>query len=207
MYEAIRPAGSGVGAGRVDEIISVSDDLWNDVFARPLLRVRATMARAYFDAARYRLACAEALGTIDLSPLDLLGARHTAALAYARLEDEQGFESLDARFGRRGNAWQSLARIILLFKLGRPGAAKRALHGFDQLCEGGVYALLRPILIDTYMPDRPAIAPYSFEEATLAVHEADPIIVDVPDLLAWVESQEDMAASALRFARRSGFDW
>ena len=157
--------------------------------------------------ARYRLACAEALGTIDLSPLDLLGARHTAALAYARLEDEQGFESLDARFGRRGNAWQSLARIILLFKLGRPGAAKRALHGFDQLCEGGVYALLRPILIDTYMPDRPAIAPYSFEEATLAVHEADPIIVDVPDLLAWVESQEDMAASALRFARRSGFDW
>ncbi len=207
LHEASRPAGSGVEAGQVDEIISVSDDLWNDVFARPLLRVRATMARAYFDAARYRLACAEALGTIDLSPLDLLGARHTAALAYARLEDEQGFESLDARFGRRGNAWQSLARIILLFKLGRPGAAKRALHGFDQLCEGGVYALLRPILIDTYMPDRPAIAPYSFEEATLAVHEADPIIVDVPDLLAWVESQEDMAASALRFARRSGFDW
>ena len=130
LHEASRPAGSGVEAGHVDEIISVSDDLWNDVFARPLLRVRATMARAYFDAARYRLACAEALGTIDLSPLDLLGARHTAALAYARLEDEQGFESLDARFGRRGNAWQSLARIILLFKLGRPGVPCMALTSF-----------------------------------------------------------------------------
>ena len=45
------------------------------------------------------------------------------------------------------------------------------------------------------------------EEATLAVHEADPIIVDVPDLPIWVQEQPGMLESAMSFARRSGLDW
>ena len=144
---------------------------------------------------------------MDLAPSDVLGARHTGMLTYARLEDEQGLDELDACMGRRGDSWQSLARIIVLFKTNRRSAALRALHGFDSLCEGGIYALLRPVFVDSYLPDRPPCVPYSFEEATCAVHEADPIIVDVPDLPLWVEGQQDMRASALRFADQSGFDF
>ncbi len=62
-------------------------------------------------------------------------------------------------------------------------------------------------MVDTYLPDRPTAAPYSFDEATLAVHEADPIIVDVPDLVTWVQNQPDMLAAAKSFADKSGLDW
>lgn len=182
-------------------------DAWDDVFVRPRLRVKAAIARSCLESARYRMASAVSSELLGLSPADELGARHSCALALSRLEDEEGFDALDARVSRRGDSWAALGRVILLFKLGRLAAARRALRGFDRLCEGGVYALLRPVLIDTYMPDRPLFAPYSFEEATLAVHEADPIIVDVPDLPAWVESQQDMLARAKAFADRSGFDW
>ena len=190
-----------------DAAAGLRRDLWANVFAHPLLRVKDAIARTYLDSARFGLAQEKSLELLDLAPSDVLGARHTAMLTYARLEDEQGLDALDARVGRRGDAWQGLARIIVLFKTNRRGAALRALRGFDSLCEGGIYALLRPVFVDSYLPDRPPTAPYSFEEATYAVHEADPIIVDVPDLPLWVESQPDMRASALRFADRSGFDF
>lgn len=182
-------------------------DLWQDVFAHPLLRVKAAMARALLDTARYRMAIGKAQEAMHLAPSDVLGTRHTALLCHARLEDERGFDQLDAAYQRRGDAWQGLGRVILLYKLGRIAAAKRALRGFDHLCEGGIYALIRPILVDSYMPDRPACAPYSFREATMAVHEADPIVVDVPDLPSWAESIPEMRQSAKAFAERMGFDW
>ena len=70
-----------------------------------------------------------------------------------------------------------------------------------------MYALLRPVMVDTYLPDRHAATPYSFEEVTLAVHEADPIVVDVPDLVTWVQDQPDMLQSARTFADNSGLEW
>ena len=33
-----------------------------------------------------------------------------------------------------------------MYKLGRMSAARRALAGFDRLCQGGSYALMRPVL-------------------------------------------------------------
>ena len=137
----------------------------------------------------------------------MLGCRHSAALAYARLEDESGFEELDARFDHKSSAWSLLARAILNFKLGRMGAARRSLAGFSSLVEGGAYALLRPILVDTYMPDRPSVAPCCYEEAMFAVHEADPIIVDVPDFASWAESQPAVRAAAQDYADKYGYDW
>ena len=141
------------------------------------------------------------------SPSDPLGARHTSALALARLEEEAALDALEASFGRHGDSWTQLARLILFYKLGRMGAARRALKGLDTLCEGGVYALLRPVMVDTYLPDRPAATPYSFEEVTLAVHEADPIVVDVPDLVTWVQDQPGMVQSARAFADNAGLEW
>ena len=122
-------------------------------------------------------------------------------------EDEPGFEALDARFGRRGDSWQQLGRVLLFYKLGRMPAARRALMGFSSLCEGGPYALLRPVMVDTYLFDRPAAEPYSFAEVTLAVHEADPVICDVPDFCAWASAQGDFERNAQAFAERNGFGW
>lgn len=184
-----------------------SGDAWHDVFLHGRMRLAARLAQTCLDSARYRMADEFGQALIGVSPSDPLGARHTSTLCLARLEDEEGFDALDARFGRRGDAWQQLGRVILLYKLGRMSAAKRALMGFDRLCEGGAYALLRPIMVDTYLFDRPIAEPYSFDEATLAVHEADPIICDVPDFCTWAEGLAEFGASAQRFAERRGFGW
>lgn len=182
-------------------------DVWADVESHGRLRVQAAIAREYLASARYRMARHACEDLLALAPSDVLGARHTCALALARLEDEEGFDALDVRTGRAGDSWTHLGRVILLYKLGRMGAAKRALVGFSRLVEGGAYALLRPVLVDTYLPDRPEEKPCSFGEATLAVFEADPIIVDVPDLPYWAESIPEVAKSAQRFADSQGYDW
>lgn len=197
-----REAGRRGGAPRTG-----TDDAWGDVWYRPRLRLRAAVARTCLDTARYRMAASAAESVIATSPGDPLGARHTYALALARLEDEAGFDQLDARFSRHGNPWSHLARTLLLFKLDRMSAARRALRGYDELCQGGAYALLRPTYVETYLPDRPEAAPGSFEESTFAVREAEPIIADTPDFINWAQGHDWLVASAERFARERGLDW
>lgn len=186
---------------------SATGDAWDNIFSRGILRVQTCIARTCLDSARYRMAVDYAQRVMDAAPSDPLGNRHTCALCLARLEDEEGFEALDARFGRHGDSWQQLGRTILFYKLGRMPAARRALTGFANLCDGGPYALLRPVMVDTYLPDRPAAPPYSFEEVTLAVHEADPIICDVPDFCAWAESEGGFGRAAQNYAEHHGFGW
>jgi len=182
-------------------------DAWEDLYLRPLLRIKGAIARTCLDSARYRMAAEAGMEAIALSPSDALGIRHTCELCYARLEDEQALEELDVRFSRQGSAWGHLSHTILLYKLGRMAAARRALGGLSRLCEGGAYALLKPIMIDTYLPDRPEAAPLSLAEATLAVHEADPIIMDVPDFVSWAQGQRDVWFSAQEFAQKNDLDW
>lgn len=194
------------GEGRAVSL-PATGDAWDDVFAHGQLRVKACLSRTCLDSARYRMANQYGQELLDLSPTDALGARHTCTLSLARLEDEQGFDALDARFGRRGDSWQQLGRTLLFYKLGRMPAARRALKGFAQLCEGGPYALLRPVMVDTYLPDRPTAEPYTFAEATLAVHEADPVVCDVPDFCAWAEEQGTFGDEARLYAERNGYAW
>ncbi len=182
-------------------------DQWYDVRLRSRLRLEAAISRTCLDSARYRMAAKQCEQLLRKAPSDVLGARHTCLLAYARLEDEDAFDAVDVRFSRQGSAWRHLAHTILLYKLGRMGAAKRALDGYARLCTGGAYALLRPIIVDVYIPDRPESASLSFEEATLAVNEADPIIMDVPDFISWAQTQGDLLLRASDFAERNGLDW
>ena len=180
---------------------------WTDLTVRPHLRLQAAVSRTALDTARYRLAAETGESCIALAPDDALGCRHTCALAYARLEDEESFDALDVRFSRQGSSWMHLARTILLYKLGRMGAAKRALEGYARLVEGGAYALLHPVMVELYLPDRPEAQPLSFEEATLVIAEADPIIMDVPDFIGWAQGTRSVWFAAEAFAERNGFDW
>lgn len=188
---------------------SFGPDAWDDVFTRPQLRLYAAMSRAREDGARYRMALnyAELVMSATEKRADPLGARFTAALALCRLEDEEGLNRLDERFSLHGNAWMNLARCILLYKLDRMPAARRALRGYANLSEGGAYALLRPIFVETYLPDRPGYAPGSFEEALCVIHEAEPIIADTPDFIAWCQTQDWLVADAQAFAEKRDLDW
>ena len=180
---------------------------WDNALCRPHLRLKGAIVRALLETTRFRAAIAACEELVALEPSDPLGARYTWALACARLEDEAAFNELDARFGRAGNAWSHIARTLLMFKLNRWSAACRALRGYASLCEGGAYALMRPIYIEGYLPDRPAFTPGTFEEAALAVHEADPVVADTPDFIAWVSTQEDFMADAKRFAAKNDLEW
>ena len=204
---AAAAANAGPAAAASPAPDPASGGLWDDVFARPRLRLRAALSRTYLDGARMAKARDAAASLVAATPSDPLGARHTQALALARLEDEEGFDALDARFGRRGTTWTHLARVLLLYKLDRMPAARRALRGFDDLCEGGAYALLRPTYVEIYLPDRPEVAPGSFEESMLATREAEPIVADVPDFVAWCQDQDWFATSAVTFAERNDLDW
>lgn len=190
-----------------DETPHDEQDLWSDVFARPRLRLYAACTQAFFNTTRYVPARKLCEHIVELTPEDPLGVRNTWALICARLEDEQDFNHLDALSGRPGNAWFHLARTLLLFKLDRMDAARRALRGYRDLCRGGAYALLRPSYVDTYLPDRPAYTKKSFEESCLAVHEADPILVDTPDFITWCGAQNGFAAEAQRFANEHDLEW
>lgn len=182
-------------------------DAWEDVFYRPHLRLRAAVARTCLDAARPRMAESAAASLLDAAPDDPLGARHTYMLACAWLEDEPGLGALEARFSGRESAWSHLARVLLLYKLDRLTAARRALRGYDRLVEGGAYALLRPTFVELYLPDRPEAAACGFEEALMAVREAEPIIADVPEFIAWCQRHDWLVASARAFAERRDLDW
>ena len=182
-------------------------DAWADVFLRPRLRVMAQVAQNLLYTARYRMCCDACQRLLECAPLDVLGARLSYALALARLEDEEGFNWLDAHEGRHGNAWFHLGRLILMYKLGRTSAIRRALSGYDRLCTGGAYALLQPHFVDTYLPDRPAFEPGSFEEAMLAVHEADAIVCDIPDFRLFCRDQPAFLESARTFCNQNGLDW
>lgn len=177
------------------------------IFMQPYIRLLAACARWSLNTTRYREACTICKKLIAYDTADSQGARFTLAISLARLEDEAGFNALDARFARQGNAWSHIARALLMFKLDRMSAARRALRSFDNLCTGGAFALLRPVYVEPYLLMRPAFEPGTFEEAVLAVHECDPVIMDTPDFLGWCQSQSDFMASAERFAQNNDLEW
>ena len=185
---------------------TIPHDTWADVFTRPRLRLQAAIGRAYADTARFRLAATTCEQLLEESPSDAVGARFTLALTYARLEDEAALNRLDDRFNHHSNAWIELARAILLFKLSRISSARRALKSYQMNTEGGAFALLHPTFVDIYIPDRPEVKTGSFNEALLAIHEAEPVIVDVPDFVEWAGNIPEFAAASDAYAAANGFD-
>ncbi len=190
--------------------VPASGDAWTDVFLRPRVRLMSRIAISALNTARFRIAVERCGDLLAKAPLDAVGARFTCSLAMARLEDEEGFlwlDSRDRKYSRSGNAWFHLSRTLLMYKLGRMPAARRALAGFDRLCVGGAYLLLQPMFVEPYLLDRPEFVPGSFGESVLAVYESDPIVADLPDLVMWAREQKGFLASAQDYCKRSGLEW
>lgn len=180
---------------------------WENVFLRPHARLLAALARHCVFCTRYRLAISWGEELIGLCPDDEPGIRHSMDIAYARLEDEDGLNRLDSHFGNESTPWSLLSRAILLYRLERYSAARRALKGYVNLVKGGAYALLRPILLLPYLPDRPDCEPRSFEAAMQAIYEMETVIADTPGFVWWAQNQPETVASAKQFADANGYDW
>ena len=91
--------------------------------------------------------------------------------------------------------------------VGDPLGARRSLRGFAQLNRGAAYAMMRPVFVEVYLPDRPDYAPGCFEEAMAAVHEAEVIIADTPDFVAWCQTLDWFEADARAYAEKHDLDW
>ena len=182
-------------------------DAWENIYARPSLRARAAASRAMLETARYSQAIRTCETLIRSDQADHVGARYTLALAYARLELEEQLEALEASYHHRSNAWFALARIILLYKLDRMSAARRALQGFMRAYEAGSFLLIKPIYVELYLPIRPSFDRGSFEEVAMACSEAEPILMDTPDLITWAQEHDDFVNQAKNFAHDNGFEW
>ncbi len=181
-------------------------DAWDAVFLRPYLRIEAKIVDLLVGTARYRLALDRCERLLRDSPADGQGIRHTACLLCARLEDERGLDALDAAFDHRGSAWTHLSRAVLLYKLGRVDAARRATTGMARLCPGAAYYLVQPEYVEPYVPDRPLFTPGTAMESMLATYEADFLINDTPDFVNWAMSIHSFAKAAQDFGRAHGGD-
>ena len=202
--DALEPEARAWCTERAELLDGPVADPWDATYLRPWLRLKLRAIDLLVQMACYREALRRCEEMLAFAPADAQGVRHTAALLYARLEDEEGLNRLDAQFGHEGACWMHLARAVLLYKLGRLDAARRALIGLAELCPGAAYYLAYPAYVPPYLPDRPLFAPGTEQESLYATYEGDYLIVDTPDFVGWATSIEKFNAAVQAFGRSRG---
>lgn len=202
--DALEPEAREWCTARSEELDGTVADPWDAVCLRPWLRIRSRAVDLLIEGACYREAAARCEDMLSFAPTDGQGVRHTLALLYARLEDEDGLNRLDAAYGREASCWMHIARAVLLYKLGRMDAARRAATGLADLCPGAAYYLAYPTYVPPYLPDRPLYAPGTDQESLLATYEADFLVVDTPEFVDWCQSIERFSRAARSFGSSHG---
>lgn len=194
-------------ASRSAELDKESDDDWDAIFMRPYLRLLFKIADLFTLSGRYRLSLARHRAMLAENPTDHQGVRHGAALLLARLEDEEGLDALDVAYGRSGSAWMALSRAVLLYKLGRMDAARRATEGLASLYPAAAYFLVEPPYVEPYVTERPPFAPGSPREALLATFEAQFLLDDTPVFVDWALTLPGFTRAAEEFGRSHGGEY
>lgn len=140
---------------------------------RPYLRWVVAESSTSLICGRYRLAIAEGEEALAIEPGDPADVSHTLALAYAKLEDEEGYgRLLAAAEPTHGAAWYSLARIALLYKQERREEATREVkHLLDAYPNAGT-TLGRQDDLPEGVYARICVEPMSEDELILATSEA-----------------------------------
>lgn len=154
----------------------------------PLYRWLAALAARALVCGRYRKALAAAEELLALDPADHGDVRFTAALAYAKLEDEEGLRALLERCshsvqGRlRPDAWSLLAQCGLALKAGRDDEARAHLHKILDVYPHAGSVLAAQGEVPDGIFARLAVEPYSNDELVLAVSEATVLTQEGLDL-------------------------
>ena len=160
-----------------------------DLARRPHLRWLAMMASKALICGRNHetLSLCEQLFTLD--PTDAADARFSAALAYAKLEDEQGLDRLEERcqrlphIGGQPDAWMLLARIALATKRRDFPRARQLLSRIAELYPHATIALARQRELPDGVYSRLALPPYSEDELIIAISEATVLLQEGRDSL------------------------
>ena len=155
----------------------------------PYLRWLATLSSKAVICGRNREALRFAREALELDQADGADVRYTAALALAKLEDDQGLDQLEVglsstvRAHDPGNAWTRLARASLAFRQRDYSAARHHLRALVDRYPQAATALA----FQRELPDgvfaRLAVAPFSEDELILAISEGTVLLQEGRDAL------------------------
>ncbi|MBP3883810.1 MAG: response regulator receiver protein [Olsenella sp.] len=172
-----------------------------DLAMRPCLRWLATLASKAIICGRNREALRWCEQALQLDPTDAADVRFTAAIAHAKLEDEQGLEQLIRRSRKLGagqrhdvdDAWTQIAQTSLAYKRHDMVTAKRLLRQLIKSYPHGAATLAAMRELPDGVFSRLAVPPFSEDELILAVSEATVLFQEGRDhrgrgsLGSWVE--------------------
>lgn len=169
-----------------------------DLIERPYLRWLAAWAEEALICGRNRKALSIAQQAFEIDNRDPADLRFTAALALAKLEDEEGLARLASHLQISGctrgsdDAWMQLAQLSLAFKRGDLGQAEILLQRLLDSYLHAAETLIRQAEIPDGLFSRFAAIPYSEDELIVATSEATVLLQEGRDesgqgsLSSWV---------------------
>lgn len=158
-----------------------------DLLQRPYLRWLAAWAEEALICGRNRQAARIAQEAFEVDAHDTADLRFTAALALAKLEDEQGLDELASHRQISGcargsdDAWMQLAQLSLAFKLNELDHANELLGRLLDSYLHAAETLIRQAEIPDGLFSRFAAIPYSEDELIVATSEATVLLQEGRD--------------------------
>ena len=155
----------------------------------PYLRWMAMLAEKAVICGRNREALRYANELLELDPADPADVRFTAALAYAKLEDDQGLDAFERRLvptvhsHSSGNAWSSLARASLAYRRRDFFGARKQLRIMVASYPHAAVALARQRELPDGVFSRLCVPPYSEDEIIIAASEGTVLFQEGRDAL------------------------
>lgn len=176
-----------------------------DIAMRPYYRWLATQAGKAVICGRNREAIRLSEQLLDLDPQDSSDVRFTCAIAYAKLEDDDGLDRFAARTKpliRAGtdDAWMQLSRVSLAHKRHDMDEARRLLHRLIETYPHATTALTSQKELPDGVFSRLAVAPFSEDELILAVSEGTVLLQEGRDdagrgvLGTWIARQAGLGS-------------
>ena len=178
-----------------------------DLAMRPYYRWLATLATKAVICGRNREAIRMSERLLELDPQDNSDVRFTCAIAYAKLEDQQGLERFAAKtrpLMRAGteDAWMQLSLIALAHKRHDIASAQRLLTRLISTYPHASEALVSQKELPDGVFARLAVAPFSEDELILAISEATVLLQEGRDdagrgvLGTWIARNTGLGAQA-----------
>ncbi len=162
--------------------------LMADLAMRPYLRWIAAQAEQALICGRNKESIRLAHKALDVDSHDAADVRFTAALAYAKLEDQQGLEKLVSsgraagRMRAANDAWTQIAWLSLAYKQHDLETARRAMDALVATYPRAAEALIRQNELPDGVFARLAVTPYSEDEIILALSEGTVLLQEGVDL-------------------------
>ena len=190
-YEYLRDGAAGVlescrsrAAREAADATADRARLAADIAMRPYYRWMGSLAEKALICGRNRSCISFSHELLEADPADTADVRFTCALAYAKLEDEQGLEvfakknsQLERGIGAE-DAWLLLSRCSLAYKRRDFEAARRFLRGIRDGYPHAVVNLADQRELPEGVFSRLAVAPGSEDELMLAISEGTVLLMD-----------------------------